>query len=1022
MNLMLRVNKMTRKKSILSLVVFFTAIILLVSLITALPSSADTVHPGVGRDPSGGADWPMAGANPQRTSWTPEEVPGTLRPVWYKLFEPYIPQKVQVIAASNTLYISTAKGLYALDATTGAEEWVYPTELPLGNSPTINNGIAYVGGLDHHLHAINATTGQGLWRFEAGAGFETNPLVVEGKVFAGNRDGFMYAIYADGANAGQLAWRFPTGGPILFSAAYQSPNIYFASNDSYAYALNAQTGSLVWRSEKLPGEGFYSWWPVVWEDKVIFTGSNNYGTSILWPDSAQMTNLELSDVYEANNIQPGQFIGPVGTASGPWADGMPTVDVSRIVTYLEQKPWRRTVFVLNQSNGSEDVMAPILWAGTHSGTRYPPVVGADGVLYQQSNYKSDVAIARGQVAGWLPGVPFIAGVSSDAGAVDEPHAASAGGNLVYWNLCCDRQSGAFDITVPNTTFTDGGLDPSREWYHINYNLSSFIPGYNAFYFSPHSNYTKPYASFGGPSGSANGVYGFHSDVNPPIPYNGRLYMHRSNVVIAFADFSGTATQLPTATVDPAPPAGVTPLDYDALVGELENEIQKILDAGHLRPAYIDHGLFDTSAQSACGDDLGNYWHSSADTLYTLSLALPYLSPTMQSQVISYMQNEYNVYAPHVFNHVGWNSGAARETFILPPEIANDLVNHLPLQENSTWRNSGGWNGEGGWRRNPFTFYALWKYAEVMGNAPQVWSASQGNFWLEFNAQPSDTFLLKMPFVHNAYIAGYTGYVQLTTLAGQPFPTSVNNELTRLLQLRANNFTKDTAYVDMTVPYCRNLNVASNFMYLVPELAEYLRQNVLSEVTAALNEYDVVAPYWFVSLFAGGYGENAITPIYDSHALFMARALILQQSSDQLQPYLDVPAFERGDLYYIEKLIATLGSPEPTFYIEVSPSGQAIDNGGTAEFTILVEATGGFEGNINLSVNQPDPDLHIVLSEVVIPPNGQADLSVTDANPNAPIVPTAYTVQVTATSGDIVRTFDVVVLLDALKTFMPMIYK
>ena len=36
------------------------------------------------------ADWPMAGANPERTSWTPDEAPGNLTPQWYKIFDAYI--------------------------------------------------------------------------------------------------------------------------------------------------------------------------------------------------------------------------------------------------------------------------------------------------------------------------------------------------------------------------------------------------------------------------------------------------------------------------------------------------------------------------------------------------------------------------------------------------------------------------------------------------------------------------------------------------------------------------------------------------------------------------------------------------------------------------------------------------------------------------------------------------------------------------------------------------------------------
>ena len=122
----------------------------------------------------------MAGANPQRTSWSEEEVRGRLQPVWYRPIEPYIPAKVQIIAAEGLLFIATARGLYALDAETGAERWVYATELPLGHSPTVVDGVAYVGGLDHQLHAVDAGTGERLWTFEAGAGFDTNPLAVNG--------------------------------------------------------------------------------------------------------------------------------------------------------------------------------------------------------------------------------------------------------------------------------------------------------------------------------------------------------------------------------------------------------------------------------------------------------------------------------------------------------------------------------------------------------------------------------------------------------------------------------------------------------------------------------------------------------------------------------------------------------------------------------------------------------------------------------------------------------------------------
>jgi len=132
-----------------------------------------------------------------------------------------------------------------------------------------------VGGFDHKIHAVNAANGQlkaGWTFFEAGAGYDTNPLVVNDIVYAGNRDGNFYAF---SASTGAKLWSYQTGGPIHFSAAYKSGVVYFASNDAYAYALNAATGTLVWKSEKFPGVGFDSYWPVIYTD--TYPASPTYG-------------------------------------------------------------------------------------------------------------------------------------------------------------------------------------------------------------------------------------------------------------------------------------------------------------------------------------------------------------------------------------------------------------------------------------------------------------------------------------------------------------------------------------------------------------------------------------------------------------------------------------------------------------------------------------------------------------------------------------------------------------------------
>jgi outer membrane protein assembly factor BamB len=970
-------------------------------------------------------DWPTLAADPQRTSYTSTEVSGRLNVEWYRQFDAYIPERVQIIATNGLLYISTANGLYAINAVTGNEAWVYPTAMPLGHSPTIANGVAYVAGLDKKVHAINANTGAVRSTFEAEAGFETNPLVVGNRLYIGSRDGTFYALNISNPGNIRLDWTYETGGPILFSAAYQAnvniggsikDLVFFAANDSYAYALNADTGALEWRSAKLPGQGFYSYWPVVYEDKVIFSGSSAYGTIINWSGRQQIQNLELEELF--NGLSNNALIGSQGTVSGAWAPGTVTINASRIRNYLIDKPFRKSVFVLNQTNGQENSnsLAPLLFGGTKSGNRYPPVIGSDGVLYQQNIYHNDPSIAWGQVSGWVPGSGVITGISSDHGASDEPHAAAAGGDLIYWNLCCDRQSGVIDITKPNTAFPDNLLS-NRELRYYGYDLHERAPGYNSSSYSAHTIYTKPYATWGG----VNGVYGFHGDVNPPIPYNGRVYIHRSNTLISLAPDVSSPTQKPNSTIRAVPEMDEAVPGEEWVKEELAAEIQAMLDAGHLRPGYFSHGLLDGNQDNNCGDTLTEYFSNSAETIYTLLQALPYLPTAMRAPVRAYIQNEYNNFPPYQYNHIGWRDGAAREAFILPQDIAAELGRAGPSTKNFTLEANGGWNSEGGWGRNPFTYYALWKYAAEFGNASAVYSASQSAFWDEFNDQPSDAFLRNMPLMHNAYIAGYIGFLELQALAGQPKSQNLQNELNRLLQLRANTFTKNTSYLlNRGEVYCRTFNISSNFMYLVPELAEYLRQNALSDVNAAVSEYESVAPYWFVTFFTGGFAENAIVPLQDAHSLFMAKGMIQDIEGVELIPYLDVPGFARGDLYYLQKLLLLLEQGIDGYHVAVSPGVQSVAEGDAASFRFTVTETGIFDQPVSISVNNPHSMVSVSTYPSSVTPTESFNITLTDLHTPGALGEAAalYPVTVTFMADDIVRQMQIYLLVNGEQVFMP----
>jgi hypothetical protein len=1053
-------------------------LLLIIAILTAWPSvslvAERMVSPHSVTAPASGNSWPMLAANPERTSWTPEEVRGDLSVEWYRPIEPYIPYKIQPIAANGKIYVSTARGLYAFNAVNGNVDWVYATELPLGHSPTIatvnGTSTAFVGGYDRKIHAVNALTGQpipGYTAYEAGAGFETNPLVIQDSytgnlpsIFAGNRDGFFYAL---DAVTGSLKWKYPTEGPILFSAAYKNGVVYFASNDAHAYALDVLTGSLVWESDQLLGQGFHSFWPVVYTnqatgtDYVVFTGAENYRMSELHLSMEETSALQ--SYYPTSDASPYLPITdpPV---DGDWVPGTVTMDASPILEYYADYPERRTVFVLDRLTGQEysftdpttgrQTYAPFTWSGvTQAGPKYPPVInGIDGVYYQQTAYEGYHRwMSRGSVVGWKFGTPYISMVAQQSGnpdttSSDEPTAYSSGGGLVYFVLCCDREGGGFDVTIP-------WGQPDRDWNYWGYCLNSIAPDYQAMYNDGDSflyNDINGWQVYSGPNLSRNGVYAKHgSTQSPPIPYNGKVYVLKGNAIIAFGP-NGGGTQLSLATTVAAENAP-TPLSPTELQQRLEIEIQKMLDAGHLRSGYHAAGFIDQYGGGHYIDDrefgeIFDYFQNPSDTVVTLIQALPYLSPSLQAQVKTYIQTYYgpgSEYDIARISHIGFGTGAPREAFVIPPDayyptnpVGIGAPHRSPLEPSET--PICGWCGYWEWFP-PFNFYAAWKYADLFkdpGNPTVLPRAIFDSMSDKVEAFPdigSDryTFLSRRPYLVHLYIAGYQGYLELQSLAGYPEDADVRNWYNQAVDLRMSNFSKDTPFEGgpwNSTWYNRSLSVARNFMFLTPEIAETMHAHLQPQVQEAIDEYNDVAPYWFVSKFDNSVGEGTLQHLYDYPALFQAKAYILKQPYDELVKYLDAPAFARGDLFYIQNLVAVLLASR--FSLDVVPPIQGVDFGGVATYTIQIVHGPVFTETITLEVGaSPSPDLVVDVDSpgVFPPPGGQAVVTLTDLHSEPP--PESfyfYTIPMTATGGGIVQTTTIRLLVADNWFYLPTILK
>ena len=149
----------------------------------------------------------------------------------------------------------------------------------------------------------------------------------------------------------------------------------------------------------------------------------------------------------------------------------------------------------------------------------------------------------------------------------------------------------------------------------------------------------------------------------------------------------------------------------------------------------------------------------------------------------------------------------------------------------------------------------------------------------------------------------------------------------LLLKRAQFMTKVTPYPKGAVnglDRSRVLNPSRNFIFMVPELADYLNQSsaicadgLVSKacVQGVVDQFNTITPYWFVSKFDATTNEGVNQPLYDYNSLLQARALTLKQPFDELVKYIDTPAFAKGDLFYIDNLVSTINAQS----INPSPS-------------------------------------------------------------------------------------------------------
>jgi outer membrane protein assembly factor BamB len=139
--------------------------------------------------------------------------------------------------ANNTIYVGSNWGafdnVYALNISTGSKIWSFKTfngeEKGVTSSPAVDDGRVFIGAQGGGLYALDASSGAQLWNRDEYFILHSSPAVAGGVVY----------INSDALNAstGETIWSFPTGNLVNASPVVSDGVVYIASQDGYFYAI-----------------------------------------------------------------------------------------------------------------------------------------------------------------------------------------------------------------------------------------------------------------------------------------------------------------------------------------------------------------------------------------------------------------------------------------------------------------------------------------------------------------------------------------------------------------------------------------------------------------------------------------------------------------------------------------------------------------------------------------------------------------------------------------------------------------
>ncbi len=159
------------------------------------------------------------------------------------------------------LYLASLDhNLYALDTATGQPVWQVHLTGALPATPTLVDGVLYVGELAPEVAAVQADDGAVLWTTSVEAWVWHSPVPLdEERLVVGDMGGHIYALQrADG----RIVWQATVEGEVVGAPLVQEDTVFVATRAGYVVALDAAKGTIRWQrlvSEKAAIEAGPLW-------------------------------------------------------------------------------------------------------------------------------------------------------------------------------------------------------------------------------------------------------------------------------------------------------------------------------------------------------------------------------------------------------------------------------------------------------------------------------------------------------------------------------------------------------------------------------------------------------------------------------------------------------------------------------------------------------------------------------------------------------------------------------------------